>query len=308
MTSPDIDGLISAAFIAREYRARLVGLYTTSHLLLFDSHGVPDAKGALWLDHDINHSAIQCIGQHLIAHRAGDRLPTRHPHCFNPNMFFAQPWSDSFKGVRGRNRDKYPFATCHLLLDAHGFSMDDCTASDLAALAHADGSILSAQRYPVNCKIWQETMFQKSDFIDFLLSDQARLKDTLDAQRLLVSDLAEAGIRKGGSAVRGEQSPEGFQGLSGHQSIAYASNHNLEKFREKFNRVLEVLRQKTQFHISDIEHIQNPVPGKVTKEYPDRIPAGEFDEWLRQNHVFSHAFVALSTLRYTQMEDSELWE
>ena len=36
ITSPDVDSLLSAALMVQHYNARLIGVYTTSHLILFD--------------------------------------------------------------------------------------------------------------------------------------------------------------------------------------------------------------------------------------------------------------------------------
>ena len=55
ITSPDIDGILSylAIRIARP-EARLAGIYTTSHVLLFDGLTREEAREAIWLDHDIS--------------------------------------------------------------------------------------------------------------------------------------------------------------------------------------------------------------------------------------------------------------
>ena len=66
ITSPDVDGLLSAALMCDQFGAKLIGVYTTSHLILFDNFTTEAAKEALWVDHDISHPGIICMGQHLI--------------------------------------------------------------------------------------------------------------------------------------------------------------------------------------------------------------------------------------------------
>ena len=62
ITSPDVDGMLSACLLANEFGARLVGVYTTRYLILFDDINVNQVKNALWLDHDISEEGIQCMG------------------------------------------------------------------------------------------------------------------------------------------------------------------------------------------------------------------------------------------------------
>ena len=38
VTSPDVDGLLSAALLCNEFGAKLIGVYTTSHLVMFDKY------------------------------------------------------------------------------------------------------------------------------------------------------------------------------------------------------------------------------------------------------------------------------
>ncbi|HIB23095.1 MAG TPA: hypothetical protein EYO22_00055 [Candidatus Poseidoniales archaeon] len=68
ITSPDIDGILSACLLSNKYGAKLSGIYTTRYLILFDNATSSDAKRALWLDHDISEQGIQCMGQHLVDH------------------------------------------------------------------------------------------------------------------------------------------------------------------------------------------------------------------------------------------------
>ena len=308
VSSPDVDGLVSAAIVAHEKGAQLIGLYTTRHLLLFDDFTVDHALQALWLDQDINHTQIRCIGQHLISHHTEDRLPTRNPYCFNPNLFVCQAWENSFQGVEGRKRDKYPFATCHLLLHAHDDDPNHFNLRELAILAHADGTILNRYRYGTNCKIWKEAMFGNSKLLELFLSDHFGQSGILTEQSKLVKELQKAGTTRSSSQTQARALPPECRGLPGNQTIGYSNRHKPETFLNKLNAVIRVLKNGTRFHLSQVSSINEIISGTVKTEYPSNISAKTFDEWLRDNHVFSHAFTGNNILRYTQMDGHALYE
>jgi hypothetical protein len=71
--SPDVDGLTSAAILNEFYPLTIIGIYTTTHLLMLDDFDSNDAKNALWLDHDVSQKGIKCIGQHLVHQASPDR-------------------------------------------------------------------------------------------------------------------------------------------------------------------------------------------------------------------------------------------
>ena len=65
------------------YPLKIIGIYTTTHLLMLDNFDKNDAKDALWLDHDVSQKGIKCIGQHLIHHKSTDELPLREEISWN---------------------------------------------------------------------------------------------------------------------------------------------------------------------------------------------------------------------------------
>ena len=306
VSSPDIDGLLSAAILANAHGAQLIGLYTTSHLLLFEQFKPEDALCALWTDQDINHPSIQCIGQHVVSHSSIDRLPTRHPQCFNPNAFEEQTFPNSFGGVSSRTRDKYPFATCHLLLDLYELDSIPLNNREMALLAHADGSFANIHIYAKNCYIWKNLMFSKSHLFETITPNYADNLPIIREHRQLVEQLASAGIRRAGSKTQKRDLPNSLEPLTGHQSIPYAINHRDEAFLSKLNRIIEVVGEETQFKLPTISRISSKITGTVEEEYPNRILKGEFDDFLVEQHVFSHAFTSQSKLRFTTMLDTPL--
>ena len=147
--SPDVDGLTSAAILNSIFPVKIIGIYTTTHLLLLDDHTKEEAKDALWLDHDISQKGIRSVGQHLVLHKPTDKLPLRDKRSWNPNVWVKQAWSESFAGVGGKKRDKYPYGTAHFLWDlAHRKEVP--TPEQIAILAHADGTWFAIACYKAN--------------------------------------------------------------------------------------------------------------------------------------------------------------
>ena len=96
--SADVDGLLSCALVASRFPVHVLGIYTTTHLVLLNGATSADAANALWLDHDVSQIGVKCVGQHLIHHMPGDILPLREPVSFNPNAWMHQ----SLEGVVSR--------------------------------------------------------------------------------------------------------------------------------------------------------------------------------------------------------------
>ena len=141
ITSPDVDGILSACLLADKYGAKLAGIYTTRYLILFDGYGAKEAKNALWLDHDISEEGVQCMGQHLVDHSELDTLSKRGENSFNPNNYYGQTWKKSFhgSGMKVGKRDKYPYATIHFLMAGMGIGCPPKYSKHFHLLAHADG-------------------------------------------------------------------------------------------------------------------------------------------------------------------------
>ena len=306
VSSPDIDGLLSAAILSDAYGAKLIGLYTTSHLLLFEQFEFRDALRAMWIDHDINHSSIQCVGQHIVSHSGVDRLPSRHPQCFNPNIWAEQPFEHSFGGVSSATRDKYPFATCHLFLSLLGLDSKSLNEREMALLAHADGTFANIHSYAKNCNIWKDLMFTESPLVNIIMPDYAANTSLVQEHANLVQQLVAAGIKKAGAQTKNRDLPDALASLTGHQSIQYATNHRNEIFLGKLNRVIEVVGADTQFKLPAITTICSKISGTVAQEFPNHILKGEFDDFVTEQRVFSHAFTSQTVLRFTTMDGTPL--
>ena len=302
VSSPDIDGLLSAAILIQQYKTQLIGLYTTTHLILFEPFAKEDALQALWVDQDIDHSAIQSIGQHLISLSTEDRLESRNPYCFNPNFHYNQAWSDSFLGLAGTKRDKYPFGTCHMLMTVADLDERSLTPREMALLAHADGTVPNIYKYRKNCGIWRDLMFSESFFLNSIMQDYSENKSFVETHQKLVEELEEAGISKRSSSTQKRDLPKSIQKLTGYQSLPYRINTTDEKFVRKYNDIASVVRKDTRFDVPLLSQI-SIISGEVQLVYPNQVSTQGFDAFLSENKVFSHAFTAQKTLRYTIMPD-----
>lgn len=306
VSSPDVDGLLSAAILGRACGAQLIGLYTTSHLLLFDQFTPKDALRALWVDHDINHKSIQCVGQHLVMHSALDRLSTRHPFCFNPNVHYGQTYQESFGGIHSTSQDKYPFATCHMFLSFLGLDVHSLNDREKALLAHADGTFANIHNYAKNCAIWKDLMFPNSYFFSEIMPDYSGATHIVREHTSLVEELIQAGINKKSSQVKQHQLPDSLVQLTGHQNIPYRIRQNLTTFCERLNTVIAVIGNGTQFSIPPINEVKHSVTGNGQPMYPNQILRGEFDRFLEEKKIFSHAFTSQTVFRYTTMLETPL--
>lgn len=304
VSSPDIDGLLSASILSEASGAQLIGLYTTQHLLLLDQFTLEDALRALWIDQDINHKSIQCIGQHLVTHSGVDRLSTRHPFCFNPNVHYGQTYQESFGGISSTSQDKYPFGTCHMLLSFFGLDTNSLNDREKALLAHADGTFANIHKYAKNCSIWESLMFSNSPLFSEIMPDYSSALDIVRTHKNLVEELIQAGINRRTSETSKRDLPSSIAELTGCQSIPYQKNQNPALFCEKFNAIAAVMANDTQFKMPSITEVNHSTSGIYDRMYPNHIRKGEFDYFLREKKIFSHAFTSQRELRYTIMQNT----
>lgn len=296
--SADVDGLVSCALLAQRYPVQVIGVYTTTHLVLLDGASESDAADALWLDHDVSQPGIKCVGQHLVHHKPTDHLPLREPDSFNPNVWQRQSWADSFSGRSGRRRDKYPYGTCHFL--AHAFGVDPGSDdSELAALlAHADGTWRTVVDYQANADIWYELMFRGNNFLQHLRDNWAASPAHLQTHSEVVAILNSLGVSKTPSRAKiAALLPEQLRALTGRQSVLF----NIRDFQpsvDKVDLVLKYISSQVGSSPTMSQKHTKTVTGVVETPYPNTIK--DFDQFMLENQIFSHAFTDLRTLRFTK--------
>lgn len=294
--SPDVDGIACAVLLAKRYKVRVVGIYSSQHLLMLDDFTVDDAKGALWLDHDVSHPDVRCIGQHLVLHKPGDHLPLRCAESWNPNIWAQQSWSESFAGVAGRRRDKFPLGTLHYLAEALGIEPEN--SQQLALMAHSDGTWFVAQTYERNFRIWQQLMFPESKFVEAIGPEYLDNHAALAAHEVFVRMLLDCGIKRSVSrSRRAADLPEGLRLLTGNQSVAGQISKNPVSFVENYLATLSAISGVLECPITTGTRPGLIMLGNRESVYPNRID--DFDKMMIREKIFSHAFTDFRTLSYT---------
>lgn len=293
--SPDIDGLTSAAILNSIYPVKIIGIYTTTHLLMLDNHTKGEAKDALWLDHDISQIGVRCVGQHLVHHQPSDKLPLRDKRSWNPNVWVKQSWSESFKGVRGRKRDKYPYGTAHFLWDLqHRYEAP--SPEQIAILAHADGAWFALDCYKANGQIWKELMFSDSAWVELLLN----YRNELSAHALhksFTDELYTIGYSSQSRSPKAQQLPDELKPLVGRQSLTIRITSDANRYLQKITQGLNLIGRNINSRPEIGTIPQGILSGNRQLLYPNRID--NFDKLMIDEQIFSHAFTDFRSLSYT---------
>jgi len=293
--SPDIDGLTSAVILNSMYPVKIIGIYTTTHLLLLDDHSKEEAKDALWLDHDINHIGIRCIGQHLVLHQSTDNLPLRDKRSWNPNVWVGQAWSESFKGVAGRKRDKYPYGTANFLWDLKHRGTSP-SPEQTAVLAHADGTWFALDCYKANGQIWKKLMFNESAWVDKLLNYRNEYK-AHSVHKKFSDSLVDIGYKSQSRSPKAHLLPNKLKSLVGKQSLTIQIKSDATRYLDRIQQGLKIIGG----HMGSNPTIGSRPNGLLSGErklvYPNRI--NNFDELMVEEQIFSHAFTDFRSLSYT---------
>jgi hypothetical protein len=296
--SADVDGLMSCALLALKYPVHVVGIYTTTHLLLLDGATPADAANALWLDHDVSEIGVRCVGQHLVQLHPTDTLPLREPRSFNPNVWASQSWVDSFRGRAGKKRDKYPYGTCHFIGNYVGVDPGKSVGTMSALLAHADGTWRTVVDYEQNAVSWYDLMFEGDVFLKFLCEEWHSNPAALASHKKTVDELLECGVSAQASRARIAQLlPDNFKALTGRQGVRYLpANH--ATYVAKIKRILEYCATAVGSRPTMGTAPTSIISGEVETPYPDKI--GNFDEFMVENEIFSHAFTDQRSLKFTK--------
>jgi len=303
IASPDVDGLLCAQALTSNENFRLGGLYTTSWLILFDDTSVEDAMDGLWVDHDVFHPRIINFGQHLINITPHDTREFQSEHSFNPNELYGQTLKASFTGIKGKKQDKYPFGTIHYLLAATaGISVRDDHGL-YYCLAHADGTWANMIKYPVNCHIWANKMFELEElqFFNHLCTEYGEKSRHLAMHQRLVADLLDAGIeRRGSQSSGGDAIPPEWRCVQGHQGLAYRKGQDPGRYLDKLNAIIAVLTKWSEMKCPLPNKITTLINGVTDTAYPNRVAEQGLANFMKERRIFSHAIKGFREIRFTE--------
>lgn len=152
--STDFDGILSGAFLNHLLKWDLVGFYDSKTLWLSKEFSIADYDKLVYIDMDINRRNVKSIGHHVLKWRDDTPIPEHEGagnNTFNPNLE---------RGITLKNKwkNKYPFATIHLLLVFYqeiGIqTIEKKSEHYLPLLLHADSTIKNIMNYPQNIVDW----------------------------------------------------------------------------------------------------------------------------------------------------------
>ena len=302
--SPDVDGILSACVIQEKYPAKIVGIYTTTKLVLLDGAGIEDARNALWLDHDVSIPGVRCVGQHIVQIRKGETLSMRHPGSWNPNVWADQAWENSFSGSGGRKRDKFPYGTTHFLAHALGaLDLDD--PKTWALFAHADGTWYTADLYAANARLWADLMFPGADWVERMLAYRANT-EAHSLHRSTAKRLTENGIKDNVSrSVKAQALPTRLRDMTGKQSVKGQVPKDPALFAapgvvDYVSNTAKALAYISGIVGTSVDMGATPtglMVGEYRKMYPDRVE--DLDALMRDENIHSHAIIDQRTVSYT---------
>jgi hypothetical protein len=299
VVSPDVDGLICGSMLLEKFPdAVCIGSYDSQHVLHFDGASSREIEAALWIDLDVIHPEIKCVGQHLILHDKNDLLPRRNPNSFNPNVYFTQDHARSFKGS-APGRDKYPFGTVHFLRWALQIPLPARRSNGWSVLAHADGSWKTAVDYRMNAQIWYEDMLPGDELIQDLLNGYTGDESSLNTHIGIVNELARIGIKSTTSASRSLNLANSWSQVTGHQALPSFSIGQSEEWLLNFRDLSSFLSSQLGLRPVVPQKVTDRHSGNVKYKDPFEIGRGSFDQFCETEEVFSHAIVSKRKIRYT---------
>ena len=200
-------------------------------------------------------------------------------------------------------RDKYPYATIHFLMAGMEVPDPEKYTKHFHLLAHADGSWATCVDYKVNTNTWKELMFDSSRTLVQILNDNY-VQDlrNLNGHSQMVEELIQLGVAKR-SSRSGSSSliPEDWRNLQGKQSISYRKNSDPQEWLMKFNGVMQYVSSATNWKLQLPQFVSEMHRGLVL-ELSNRgeIKDGEFDQFMYDEKIFSHAITGAGTMRFTK--------
>ena len=306
--SPDIDGFLCYLLFSELYDANLIGIYTTNTLVLFDHYDGHDALSALWLDHDIAHSKIQSIGQHIIQNKLTDPLSFRKKNSFNPNVIWSKSRENSFLG-KSKDMDKYPFGTIHFLMQGLMEDSEPQNSEAFALLAHADSSWMNSINYSHNCKLWFGKMFNgKSRLIEEITSKKYCTKENLLIHSNILNNLEKLGLSQFSSGrTFNSKLSSGWEHIKGFQTLTFNHLEDPLIYIKILNAILNYLSEIMGWKTSNVIKINEIFKGAEISNNPNHLFVDiSLDEWVEQCNIFSYAFIFKDKIKFTSQLEKKI--
>jgi hypothetical protein len=206
-----------------------------------------------------------------------------------------QAWSDSFAGVGGKKRDKYPYGTAHFLWDLANRSVIP-SAEQTAILAHADGTWFALDCYKVNGRIWKDLMFEDSAWVEKLLNYRNE-HPAHPLHKKFTDELFKIGYSSQSRSKKAQLLPDELKPLVGRQSLTIRMTSDPARYLERINQGLNIIGGHMKSTPLIGSKPQALMSGKRELLYPNRIE--NFDKLMVDEQIFSHAFTDLRSLSYT---------
>jgi len=156
LTSPDLDGIMSAIFLVNFFGGEIVGFYN-GRVLVFAAGYIFSAVA----DCEIFNSKIPSIGNHMCVplKEAREELESDLVNCINPNLLRNVYMNRSIKKNKNNfaYNNKYPFSTSIMLWAiAEKIIGKKIDLKIFSPVFFTDGmhNILSNYSYDKNCKDW----------------------------------------------------------------------------------------------------------------------------------------------------------
>ena len=124
----------------------------------------------------------------------------------------------------------------------------------------------------------------------------------LEGHSEMVNELIRLGIAKR-SSRSGTSSliPEGWRNLQGKQSISYRKNSDPQEWLGKFKGILNYVISSTNWRM-EIPRFVSEIHRGLVLELSNRgeVKDGEFDQFMFDEDIFSHAITGAGTMRFTK--------
>jgi hypothetical protein len=239
-------------------------------------------------------------------------MPLRDPRSFNPNEFYGQTWSASFKAsnLRPGKFDKYPFGTIHLLMEALKVVMPRRLTTHYHLLAHADGTWAVCRDHAINAVSWRDRMFPRGNvLIDYLIDEYIQDDDNLLAHESLVKDLRMMMVSAATATRLNKEPIPKWDDLRGNQGVKFnasfrkrAKNGEAQLWlEEKFSGFVDYISEKTSWKVEIPREIYEIHRGRVLEiGRSSEIIRGEFDRLMISEEIFSQAIIFPNCMRFTK--------